>query len=214
MRNKLIIGCSLLFVAAFIIYLNTDIGVNSNNVAKSNLEASKPKGNGEGLKADKKDKKLILAKDLLPNSKKVDKNNNKIEKTDSVTFYDLENNQGLDENIAVTLMAKRNFPEMVNTLEKVEPVSFEKEAFFLSKMQNLIENKSLNLTFDTFNCSDSVCAASVIYENEEQADQFIQSFISETADRPVSIAVQPVLIDGYKELRFVFNHVSAKILVF
>jgi hypothetical protein len=120
--------------------------------------------------------------------------------------------EGISKDAASALTARKDFYEIINAFEKNNADSFETENNFRDRIVEVIRENSFKMSLYAFNCNDTVCAAAITYENSTDIDSLIKkSLIENTA--PVGIVTQPVIFNGNKELRLIFNYSTPVIIL-
>ncbi len=142
------------------------------------------------------------AQDILDNTDPVE-----------ILISNIDGSEGLNKESAMELITRDDYLNVLNVFTKNNHESFEVQDSFQQRMERMIEENDLDMSLNLFNCNDSLCAASLSYEEDLEIDNFINKSFVENTEHSVSIIVQPVIINGTKELRLVFNYKNNSILV-
>jgi len=117
---------------------------------------------------------------------------------------------GLSDKSAEKVFRLKNFDSLVYQLESTE-ANQEFERQFRSSVQDVVQS-NIGMLSRSIGCNDKVCAAVVDYSQKNSPERFSKQLI-ERIKQPISIVMQPVEVNGVKELRVLLNYESAKIIV-
>ncbi|QSX35348.1 hypothetical protein JYB87_09240 [Shewanella avicenniae] len=132
------------------------------------------------------------------------------EPIDTVENYDqlvtrLTSN-GLSDGVSNQLFVRSDYVDIINSLEKTNSQSYEVQQLYVDMIDQAINSGNLDMVVNTFNCSDNVCGGNLFYENDEQINAFINETFNNEKSLSVAYKVQPVIQNGIKELRVIFNY--------
>lgn len=202
--------------AASLIYLYSNHDkqpVNEKQYTTVSIDEDKFDDNPLPIEATNLQNNLKIDIDTNTNSNKLD---NKQLSAEEVTHEQLitaiSDVNGLSSEAALSLIRKKDFYDIVESLEKLNGESFDIQSQFRKNIEQQIQDNNFDMYLYTFNCNDTVCAASVYYSNENELDKFLDSpFASE--EQPAAIITQPVVVDGNKEFRIILNYKTSSIIV-
>lgn len=138
-----------------------------------------------------------------------------IQNDDVSSIDDLINNLssnegGLSDTSIETAFRLKNFDSLVYQLQSTA-TNQEFEEQFRNSVHDVVQSNNGMLPRN-IGCNDEVCAAVFDYSQQNSPEQFSKDLIQKI-EQPISIVMQPVEVQGVKELRVILNYKDAKIIV-
>lgn len=175
----------------------------SNSISNSEINATNLQANAEQI--SKTSKNTQQQKSIIK------------EPIDTVENYDqlvtrLTSN-GLSDGVSNQLFVRSDYVDIINSLEKTNSQSYEIQQLYVEMIDQAISSGNLDMVVNAFNCSDNVCGGNLFYENDEQINAFINETFNNKKSLSVAYKVQPIIQNGIKELRVIFNYKDPIIVV-
>lgn len=120
------------------------------------------------------------------------------------------NEGGLSDTSVETAFRLKNFDSLVYQLENTA-TNQEFEQLFRNSVHDVVQSNT-GMLARSIGCNDEVCAAVLDYSQQNSPEQFSKDLIKKI-EQPISIVMQPVEVQGAKELRVLLNYKNAKIIV-
>ncbi|WP_105264428.1 hypothetical protein [Pseudoalteromonas sp. T1lg76] len=120
------------------------------------------------------------------------------------------NEGGLSDTSIETAFRLKNFDSLVYQLQSTG-INQEFEQQFRNTVHDVAQSNNGMLP-RSIGCNDEVCAAVLDYSQQDSPEQFSKDLI-QRIEQPISIVMQPVEVQGVKELRVILNYKDAKIIV-
>lgn len=120
------------------------------------------------------------------------------------------NEGGLSDTSVEIAFRLRNFDSLVYQIENTAS-NQEFEQRFRNSVHYVVQSNNGMLP-RSIGCNDEVCAAVLDYSQQSSPEQFSKDLI-QRIEQPISIVMQPVEVEGVKELRVLLNYKNAKIIV-
>lgn len=120
------------------------------------------------------------------------------------------NEGGLSDTSIETAFRLKNFDSLVYQLQSTA-TNQEFEQQFRNSVHDVVQSNNGMLP-RSIGCNDEVCAAVLDYSQQNSPEQFSKDLIQKI-EQPISIVMQPVEVQGVKELRVILNYKDAKIIV-
>jgi hypothetical protein len=120
------------------------------------------------------------------------------------------NEGGLSDTSIETAFRLKNFDSLVYQLQSTA-TNQEFEQQFRNSVHDVVQSNNGMLP-RSIGCNDEVCAAVLDYSQQNSPEQFSKDLIQKI-EQPISIVMQPVEVQGVKELRVLLNYKNAKIIV-
>lgn len=120
---------------------------------------------------------------------------------------------GLSQEVSSQLFVRDDYVGIINSLEKTNNQSFEVQQLYVDLIEQAIYSGHLDMTVNAFNCNDKVCGGALSYLNDEQISSFVEETFNNKKSLPVAYKIQPIVQNGIKELRILFNYKNPAIEV-
>lgn len=136
----------------------------------------------------------------IEHSELTDSNHVEVQSTIAV----LSDPQRLHGAMAQSLMAERDFDDVIRGLEKTLPEAFEREARLLdaiNRMDPVLDNR---LRLRVLNCNDVFCGIAFNNDSEDAVLEFVGALMA-TGVESGAMSIQPIVIDDIPQLRIILH---------
>jgi hypothetical protein len=120
---------------------------------------------------------------------------------------------GLSTDVSLQLFSSSDYSDIINSFEKTENQAYETQYELTETINKALDNNFNSMTLQEFKCNDAICGGVLSYENEADVSEFVSTTFIANKSRPVAILVQPVLVNGNKELRLMLNYKNIELQI-